>query len=112
MSDRIKHLSIVSSIILVLALFLKRNYDLKLTERLMHVHDGLIRAEQKIQLQHRTKVGVGFGGCHDAFLPALEAWKGLQLTPSNELVHHNLINNKTELEQLFNYFFYHGAAVE
>ena len=105
-------LSILSTIILALAFFYKINQDFVLTERLNNVLNGLLRAEQKVKIEQRTKVGVGFGGCQDGFLPVFAAFKELQLTPTGDRVHHDIVHNQEELEQLFNYFFHHGAAVE
>lgn len=83
-----------------------------LVERLRNVLDGLLRAERKIATETRPKVGVGFGGCADTFLPAIRAFESLQLEPSNNRAHHHMVTNASSLEQLFNYFFFHGAAAE
>lgn len=105
-------ISVVSTIILALAFVYKINQDYVLTERLNNVLNGLLRAEQKVKVEQKTKVGVGFGGCQDGFLPAFAAFKELQMTPTGDRVHHDLVHNQEELEQLFNYFFHHGAAAE
>lgn len=105
-------ISVISTIVLALALFYKLNQDYLLTERLNNVLNGLLRAEQKIKAQQKTKVGVGFGGCFDGFHPSLPVFKELKLNATDERVHHDVVNNQVEMEQLFNYFFYHGAAAE
>jgi len=107
-----KGLSICSLTILAIAFLYKKNYDSVLSERLQSVLDGLLRAEKKIAVQGRTRVGVGFGGCYDACLSAKDVMKGLGLEPSGTRKHHDVVNSLNELEELLSYYFYHGAAAE
>lgn len=105
-------LSVLSSLLIILAIWYKKSNDDMLHERLRTVLDGLLRAERKITTETRPKVGVGFGGCADAFLPAIQAFESLQLAPSNNRTHHHMVTNGSSLEELFNYFLFHGAAAE
>lgn len=105
-------------VVIIASIWYKRNQDALLTERLQHVLDGLLRAEKKLpvflksEVEKRPKVGVGFGACYDVFLPGIETLHALRVIPSNNRTHHDLVNSEEELEQLFNYFFFHGAASE
>ena len=113
MFTKIQSLSLVLAVVLALIVFYKRsNNSYLIVERLQNVLKGLLRAEKKVPEQQRTKVAVGFGGCYDAFLPAIGAFNLLNVQASGERVHHDLVTNEEEFEQLFNYFFYHGAAAE
>lgn len=107
-------ISLFSVVIIVLAVFYKVNYDDSLLlDRLQNVLNGLLRAEKHNITHHeRPRIAVGFGGCFDAFLPALNGLKELQLHPTGVREHHDVVKNGEDFEQLFNYFFYHGAASE
>ncbi|XP_067941684.1 ADP-dependent glucokinase-like [Watersipora subatra] len=113
MFSKAQLLSFIFAIVLAITVFyIRSNSKYQVVERLKSVLQGLLRAESKVPEQHRTKVAVGFGGCYDAFLPALDAFNALNISATGSRVHHDLVNNAEELEQLFNYFFHHGAAAE
>lgn len=126
MLSKVITISALSALILALAIFYKLNSDNVLAERLRNVLHGLLNAEEKLskpqehsgdkvdneQTNKRTKIGVGFGGCFDAFLPAIEAFNLMNLESTNERTHHDVVNSRADFEQLFNYFFHYGAASE
>ena len=100
------------TVVAILGAFLyKRNADEMLKDRLNNVLSGLLRAERKVGLA-RPKVAVGFGACEDVFVNATEFLSKLGIIPSNKVDHFNSVADRSQLEEMFSYFFKYGAAAE
>lgn len=110
-SNTLKYGASISLMILLAAFLYKKNSDEVLQERLKDVLSGLLRAEKKVPLE-KQRVAVGFGGCEDIFADSMGIFQLLNVTPPAEIKHHDIVETKEELAQLFSYFFRHGAAAE
>ncbi|GAB1598068.1 ADP-dependent glucokinase-like [Argonauta hians] len=89
----------------------QHNDDIKLS--LDEILSGLLRAEKKVEILSKPRVALGLGGCLDLTVSALPLFKKLGFVPSNNSkVYHDSIGSSLELEELFSYFFTHGAAAE
>lgn len=54
----------------------------------------------------------GFGGCVDLVVDGVTLLNKLGLTPADQPLHHDYIENEVQLAQSFAYFFVPGAAAE
>ena len=75
------------------------------------VRNGLLAEESRASVVDR-RVAVAFGGCLDVFVDAIELFDNMGCKPPKTTHHVSTIENQSELEQLFAYFFQHGAAAE
>ncbi|KAK2158578.1 hypothetical protein LSH36_167g06004 [Paralvinella palmiformis] len=106
---------ILSLTILLLAFVYKRHGDTdgdELKAQLNTVLNGLLRAEQKVGLDPETRVAVGFGSCLDLIADGLSVLDRVGAEPPVRPRHVNEISSLTEFEEIFAYFFRHGAAAE
>lgn len=106
---------ILSLTILLLAFVYKRinvSDDEYLKAQLDTVLKGLLRAEKKVDLDPETRVAVGFGSCLDLIADGLAVLKNVGATPPDRPKHVNEIRSLEEFEEIFAYFFRHGAAAE
>ena len=107
---------LVSLLFVLAAYFYKQNTDDSLRDELDNVLNALLKAESKPLKENAVssgpKVAVGFGGCLDLFVDALELFKRVEAHPPDEAAHLNYIKGKEDLEKMFAYFFRHGAASE
>lgn len=96
---------------MALIAFYKRNQDLN-KENIQYVIDGLIKAENSVNVSDGLRVAVGFGSCVDIITPAMSAIEELNLThPTNP----EIIDDITDLDDfssVFSYYFKYGAAAE
>ncbi|KAL3875249.1 hypothetical protein ACJMK2_038173 [Sinanodonta woodiana] len=112
-SSKVKVLSLISIIIVLIAFLFKKYTDDRLRQKLDHVLSGLLLAEKKATpLASQTRIAIGFGGCLDYVLDAMEFVKKLNLTAPDEPEHYDSVESKEQLSKLFAYFFRHGAAAE
>lgn len=54
----------------------------------------------------------GFGGCVDLIVDGVSLLNKIDLSPTDQPLHHNYIENEVQLAQSFAYFFAPGAAAE
>ena len=98
------------------AYFYNRHANQKiLLAHLNSVLSGLQRAENKVKLSNvdaRPRVAVGFGACEDVIVDALEVFAKIEANPPQIPRHMDEIRTKKDLEEVFAYFFRHGAAAE
>ncbi len=102
----------VSLAVLLAAFYYKSSNDADLRTHLESTLSGLLRAEQKANVNPQTKVAVGFGACSDIFTDGMKVLDGINATPPEIPKHVNKIVTKEDLEKIFGYFFEHGAAAE
>lgn len=103
--------SLVSLVVIIVAVLYKRRSDELLQERLDQVLSGLRRAENKVQSSD-LRVALGFGGDVDLFVNAIELLTKIGAKPPETTEHFEEVGTKEEIEKLFAYFFQHGAAAE
>lgn len=101
----------ISLLVLLAALLYRRHSEEILKERLNQVLSGLLRAEKKVPAAPK-RVALGFGGCEDVFVEAMDIFQRLNLTPPASPRHHDSVKNGQELAELLAFFFQHGAAAE
>ena len=94
------------------AFYYKQSNDEELRNHLENTLSGLLRAEQKANVNPQTKVAVGFGACLDIFTDAMIVLDGIDATPPEIPEHVNKIVTREDLEKIFAYFFEHGAGAE
>ncbi|KAK3580766.1 hypothetical protein CHS0354_023055 [Potamilus streckersoni] len=112
-SSKVKVLSLLSIIIALIAFLYKKHTDDRLRQKLDHVLSGLLQAEKKATpTVPQIKIAIGFGGCLDYVLDALEFAKKFNLTAPDEPEHYDSVESKEQLSKLFAYFFRYGAAAE
>ena len=94
----------------------RRELDAELGERLEVVLHGLLRAEDLAPPPSTgvpPRVAVGFGACQDVIVPALPTLEGVGISPPEHNPEHvRIIESKNDLQNMFAYFFQHGAAAE
>ena len=77
---------------------------------------GLLLAEDLTgpdSLSIPPRVAVGFGACKDVIVPALPTLTGAGIIPPEHPPEHvRIIQSKDDLQNMFAYFFQHGAAAE
>jgi len=84
----------------------------KETERVTTVLNGLLKAEQEVSLASHLRVAVGFGSCVDMIGPGLAILERVGAVSPDKPQHYDSLQNVDELQQIFAYFFRHGAAAE
>ena len=103
----------------LLTLFSLKNYPLfnnffntkiQLNNNLHQIIESMVKTADK-PLQ-KYKVAVGYGSCADIFTDALPLFKKVGINSPASALHHNSIDSKEELAQVFTYFFQEGAAAE
>uniref|UniRef100_F6VUN5 ADP-dependent glucokinase n=2 Tax=Ciona intestinalis TaxID=7719 RepID=F6VUN5_CIOIN len=65
-----------------------------------------------VEVDKSVKIAVGFGGCMDVFVDAIELLKAVGVKVPKSPKHQRWIADKEELGEGFAYFFRHGAAAE
>lgn len=101
-----------SATIIIVAIVYKRKTDNDLKQKLDQVLTGLLRAEKKVGIDSTTKIALGFGGCEDIFVDALQLFEKMKYAIPESPEHFDHINNETDVTKMFAYFFRHGAAAE
>ena len=106
--------SVISVTVIIVAILYKRNNDEILKNKLQAVLSGLLQAEKKAQVETKKepRVAVGFGACLDIFADGVAVLDKVGAIPSDEPEHFSHINDLSEVEKVFSYFFRHGAAAE
>ena len=99
-------------LVVLAAVYYKKDQGDELKDQIEHVLSGLLRAEKKVPLPAETKVAVGFGSCLDVVADGLDTLEQLGANPPDIPEHFNEVSNREELEKLFAYFYRHGAAAE
>ncbi len=97
----------------LLAVFYKRNLDEDiLRSRMSAVLDSLLTQETQISetLLPRPRVAIGYGSCTDVFVNAADLLEDVAVPEKPR--HYNHIGDRTQLYEMFAYFFQHGAAAE
>ena len=112
MSSAVKVGSVFSAFILLLAYFYRQQTHEILQDELNKVLQGLIRAEEKVQVTNNAKVAVGFGACLDYVADGLEVLSKINAEVPRQPEHFNKISSLEDLTKAFAYFFKHGAAAE
>ncbi|XP_008298689.1 ADP-dependent glucokinase [Stegastes partitus] len=109
-----KYGSIVSLLVVLLALWFRSPQNMVLDDRLDTVLSSLLRAERKVGMNNvaRPRVAVGFGGCVDLIVDGVSLLKKIGLPPTDQPLHHDYLENAEQLAQSFAYFFAPGAAAE
>lgn len=107
-----KYGSILSMVILFIAIYFKRNQDTELREQLDSVLNSLRKAEHKAKLHPRPRVAIGLGACLDGVIDAVPLLEELNIEPPPEVKHYGSIEGKKELSETFAFFFSKGAAGE
>ena len=107
----LKTLSVLAVLVALTAiLYRKRTSDMS-REKLDDVLRGLLRAEKKVGIDKNTRIALGFGGCEDIFVNAMEVLEKLNYSvPFPE--HLDNIITETDFSKMFAYFFGYGAAAE
>jgi len=101
----------LSFLILIAAFVYRRGVNLE-TERMTTVLNGLLKAEQDASLANPLRVAVGFGSCLDMIGPGLDILAQIGAEPPYQPMHYDSLHDVSELQQMFAYFFRHGAATE
>ncbi|XP_028292085.1 ADP-dependent glucokinase [Gouania willdenowi] len=106
--------SVVSALVVLLALWLKSPPRAVLDERLDAVLSSLLRAERKVGINNvaRPRVAIGFGGCVDLLVDGVSLLNKLGVSPAEQPLHHDYLENAVQLAESFAYFFAPGAAAE
>ena len=73
---------------------------------------GLLEEEARALVAPNTRVALAFGGCVDGFVDALPFLAKIGARVPESPQHHGAVASKKQLEELFAYFFRHGAASE
>ncbi|CAG0916221.1 unnamed protein product [Notodromas monacha] len=81
-------------------------------EALKKILQSLLKIEEKNPLDHTPRVAVGYGGCLDVVVDASDVFNFTDRDPVWLPKHHGSIQSWKELEEVFLYFFQHGAAGE
>ena len=96
--------------------YFRHNLDTDLSEQLEVVLHGLLRAEDLMESKSSVvppRVAVGFGACRDVIVPAIPTLAGVGvLPPKHKPKHVRIIESTNDLQNMFAYFFQHGAAAE
>ncbi len=103
---------VLSFSILLAVLFYKKDPTDSLTRRMESVLTGLLHAENKVRMTVKPRVAVGFGGCLDYLSDGISVLKKVGAAAPDHPVHSEEIHSKEDLENIFSYFFRHGAAAE
>ena len=101
-------LAIVLSVLL--AYYNPYDADTTLKTRMDKVLNSLLKQEKSVQVSGQVKIAVGYGACKDIFVDAKHVM-GSKF-PKNQPKNYNEISNFEELNEMFAYFFSHGAAAE
>jgi len=107
-----KSIAAVISVAVLIAAFVYRRGVKMETERMTAVLNGLLKAEQEAELTNQLRVAVGFGSCMDMIGPGLEILTDIGAVPPDKPKHYDSLHDLDELQQIFAYFFQHGAAAE
>ncbi|KAL2098590.1 hypothetical protein ACEWY4_005070 [Coilia grayii] len=114
-SSFMKYGTVTSLLVVLLAYWYRSPFQGSgLDERLDAVLSSLLRAESKVGVNSvsRPKVAIGFGGCVDIIVDGVELLNKIGLPPTDQPLHHDIIENAEQLAQSFAYFFGPGAASE
>ncbi|KAJ8309330.1 hypothetical protein KUTeg_014204 [Tegillarca granosa] len=101
----------VLSISVVILAYLYYKDDPDIDNRLDQVLSGLLRAEKKLAIA-KPRIALGFGGCEDLVVNALNLFNKMGIEPPENPKHFDSVHSEEELAQLLAYFFQHGAAAE
>jgi ADP-dependent glucokinase len=102
--------TLISILIIFVALIYRPTNDEELLERLQTVLSGLEKVEQQFSVRPNTRVAVGYGACNDLFADAKLLFQ--YTSDANSPEHFDELNTKTEVLKTYAYFFRHGAAAE
>ncbi|XP_072321217.1 ADP-dependent glucokinase [Eucyclogobius newberryi] len=110
----VKYGPVLSLFVVFLAFWLRSSDRTGLDDRMDTVLSSLLRAERKVGIDNvaRPKVAIGFGGCADLLVDGVSLLNKIGLIPSDQPLHHDLLENTEQLAQSFAYFFAPGAAAE
>ncbi|XP_020502223.1 ADP-dependent glucokinase [Labrus bergylta] len=110
----VKYGPVVSALVVLLAFWFRSPQNVVLDDRLDTVLSSLLKAERKVGISdvERPRVAVGFGGCVDLIVDGVSLLNKIDLTPTEQPLHHNYLENAVQLAQSFAYFFAPGAAAE
>ncbi|XP_058485789.1 ADP-dependent glucokinase [Solea solea] len=110
----VKYAPLLSLLAFLLAVWFRSPQNEVLDDRLDRVLSSLLRAERKVGINDvvRPRVAVGFGGCVDLIVDGVSLLNKIGLSPTNQPLHHDYIENTEQLAQSFAYFFAPGAAAE
>ena len=110
-SLRTSLLALFSVLVLLSALWYKKQQDDAVQERLQHTLSSLLQVEKSFSVNAAARVAVGYGSCVDVVSSAsvllTSRWQ-----PPQHLSHHDVIADEQQLLQSFAYFFARGAAAE
>ncbi|XP_065182827.1 ADP-dependent glucokinase-like [Sycon ciliatum] len=109
MADAHSVATFISVAIAVVMYFYSRQSTNELSLQL--VRNGLLEEEAKASVEDK-RVAVGFGGCRDVFVDAVDLFDKIGSKPPSSTRHYSNVGNQAEVDQLFAYFFQHGAAAE
>jgi len=102
---------VLSVLVIIAAVVYRRGVEWE-TERMTAVLNGLLKAEQEVALAHQLRVAVGFGSCVDMIGSWLDILGRIGAVPPDRPKHYDSLHDMNELQQIFAYFFQHGAAAE
>jgi ADP-dependent glucokinase len=99
----------------VLDPYLSPLFSFQVDERggmLKKILESLLEVEKKHPLRKKPRVAVGYGGCLDVVVDARDVFNFSSRDPPRKPRHHHSIKSWEALEEVFLYFFDHGAAGE
>uniref|UniRef100_H2YAA4 ADP-dependent glucokinase n=1 Tax=Ciona savignyi TaxID=51511 RepID=H2YAA4_CIOSA len=99
-------------VILVAVLFNRRNGIQDFNKAIPDILDSLRKAEKLVEVNQNIKIAVGFGGCMDVFVNAVELLNVVDIKTPKTPKHQSILTKKEDLSEGFAYFFRHGAAAE
>ncbi|XP_074650217.1 ADP-dependent glucokinase-like [Tubulanus polymorphus] len=104
---------LLPAFLIIIAYFYKKDVRVN-DKRLDEILQGLLRAENKPTLKPlaKMKVAVGFGACLDSFVNATTLLDIIDFQPPLSAEHKVYLSTQKDVEQMFAYFFKHGAAAE
>ena len=104
--------SLLALFVVLAAYFCRRSNDDELRKQLESVLSGLLKAERKVRPNPQNRVAVGFGACQDVISNALKVLDIVGAEAPDLPEHFNELSTLQDIEQVFAYFFRHGAAAE
>ncbi len=102
--------ALLAALVALASLWLSSPSPVSSSSRMSAVLESLLREETPRWPLRRPRVAVGYGACRDLFVRAEDIF-GQERVPE-EPRHFAQIDNREQLNQMFAYFFQHGAAAE
>ena len=104
-------ITFISLVILLVAYWYHQRQVNDLLTRIELTHESLLQIEESAFVNPKTKIAIGFGSCVDVIAQTRDVLLD-RYPPPKEVKHHDIIDTRDELLQVFAYFFQYGAAAE